>query len=60
MVEFVGQVLLNRYKIVEFLRRGGMAEVYLAHDGLRTVARASLKPDTSLDTVGFRCVIEDQ
>jgi len=26
-------------------------------DGVRTVARASLKPDSTLDTVGFRCVI---
>jgi serine/threonine protein kinase/formylglycine-generating enzyme required for sulfatase activity len=28
--------------------------------GLRTVARASLKPDNALDNVGFRCVIKDQ
>jgi formylglycine-generating enzyme required for sulfatase activity len=27
-------------------------------DGVRTVVRASLKPDSTLDTVGFRCVIE--
>jgi len=51
MGDFVGQVLFNRYKIVEFLGRGGMADVYLAHDGRRDipVALKFLREDLSED-----------
>ena len=32
MADLTGQTLLNRYRVIEFIGRGGMAEVYKAWD----------------------------
>jgi len=56
MTELVGQVLLNRYKIIKFLGRGGMAEVYKVWDQQRGVflAMKVLHGDLAEDKVFLR------
>jgi len=56
MVDLVGQTLLERYRIDEFLGRGGMAEVYRAWDAKRSVyvALKVLNEDLAEDYVFLR------
>ena len=56
MADLVGQTLLGRYRIDEFLGRGGMAEVYRAWDAERSVyvALKVLNEDLAEDYVFVR------
>lgn len=56
MEELVGQTLLDRYHVEEFVGRGGMAEVYRAQDLRRriTVALKFLREDMAEDEVFLR------
>ncbi len=56
MSALVGQTLLSRYRVDEFIGRGGMAEVYRAWDGRRAafVAIKLLNEDLAEDRVFLR------
>jgi serine/threonine protein kinase len=56
MEDLIGQTLLNRYCVEDFIGRGGMAEVYRARDLRRriTVALKFLREDMAEDEVFLR------
>lgn len=56
MEDLIGQTLLDRYAVEEFVGRGGMAEVYRARDLRRriTVALKFLREDMAEDEVFLR------
>lgn len=56
MEDLIGQTLLNRYYVEDFVGRGGMAEVYRARDTRRriTVALKFLREDMAEDEVFLR------
>ena len=56
MEDLIGQTLLDRYRVEEFVGRGGMAEVYRAYDTRRriTVALKFLREDLAEDEVFLR------
>ena len=56
MVDLIGQILLNRYRVDSFLGRGGMAEVYKVWDAQRAVflAMKLLRDDLAEDKIFLR------
>ena len=56
MQDFLGKILLNRYRVDEFLGRGGMAEVYKVWDNQRMVylAMKVLHQDMAEDKIFLR------
>lgn len=56
MASLVGKILKNRYRVDEFLGRGGMAEVYRVYDKQRSVPLAMklLREDLAEDRIFMR------